>query len=77
MVRDPRRLDQNTVVIDPANVDAVLDDRPTPVTKPSEPPLAEVRNDNVPPKRKLGPKTRNTVDGSRDGTLLKPSDPRR
>ncbi len=35
MVRDPRRLDQNTVVIDPANVDAVLDDRPTPVTKPS------------------------------------------
>lgn len=77
MVRDPRRLDQNTIVIDPANVDAVLNDRPTPVTNPSAPPLDEVRNDNTPREKRLGPKTQNTVDGSREGTPLKPRDPRR
>lgn len=32
MTRDPRTFDQNPVVIDPANVDAVLNDRPTPAS---------------------------------------------
>lgn len=42
MVRDPRQLDQNPVVIDPADVDAVLDDRPTPPGNPLKPALDEV-----------------------------------
>ncbi|MCK0197185.1 hypothetical protein MWN34_09695 [Ancylobacter sp. 6x-1] len=46
-MRDPRLLDQNPVVVDPANVDAVLDDRPTPVTSPKDPPLAEVDDKDV------------------------------
>lgn len=45
MARDPRNLDQNPVVIDPANVDAVLEDRPTKVTDPLAPPLDEVVDD--------------------------------
>lgn len=61
MVRDPRRLDQNPVVIDPANVDAVLDDRPTPVSNPSQPPLDEIKNDNNPRSKKLGPKSARKV----------------
>ena len=77
MPRDPRQLDQNPVVIDPANVDAVLDDRPTPVTDPFKPPLDEVHNDNDPERPKAGPKTRQTVDGSHDGTPDKPDDKRR
>lgn len=32
MTLDPRNLDQNPLVIDPANVDAVLNDRPTPAS---------------------------------------------
>lgn len=44
MVRDPRQLDQNPVVIDPADVDAVLDDRPTPVSPTLQPPLDEVEH---------------------------------
>jgi hypothetical protein len=85
MVRDPRRLDQNPVVIDPANVDAVLDDRTTAVSDPLAPPLDEVDNDNHPVDGKpaarsagrLEPKTRRTVDGTPEGTPLKPDDPRR
>lgn len=83
MARDARRLDQNPVVIDPANVDAVLHDRPTPVSDPSAPPLDEVHDDNPPRKKgpgsgaKLGPKVRNMVDGSREGTPFKSGDPRR
>ncbi|MCB4768171.1 hypothetical protein LGR54_06100 [Ancylobacter sp. Lp-2] len=42
MVRDPRQLDQNPIVIDPADVDAVLDDRPTPPGHPLKPALDEV-----------------------------------
>ncbi|MBS7542729.1 hypothetical protein [Ancylobacter oerskovii] len=42
MTRDPRRLDQNPVVIDPADVDAVLDDRPTPPGDPLKPAMKEV-----------------------------------
>lgn len=61
MARDPRRLDQNPVVIDPANIDAVLNDRPTPVTNASEPPLDEIKNDNSPRQNKLGPKSRTPV----------------
>lgn len=37
MTRDPRNLDQNPLVIDPANVDAVLHDRPTPASPPLKP----------------------------------------
>lgn len=77
MARDPRELDQNPVVIDPANVDAVLDDRPTPVTDPLAPPLDEVHNDNDPKRSKAGPKTSQTVDGSLDGTPEKADDERR
>jgi len=77
MARDPRQLDQNPVVIDPANVDAVLDDRPTPVSDPLNPPLDEVHNDNDPKRQKSGPKTSQTVDGSKDGTPNKPDDKRR
>lgn len=77
MARDPRQLDQNPVVIDPANVDAVLDDRPTPVSDPLKPPLDEVHNDNDPKRSKAGPKTSQTVDGSPDGALEKPEDNRR
>jgi hypothetical protein len=69
MVRDPRRLDQNPVVIDPANVDAVLDDRPTPVSNPSQPALDEIKNDNNPRSKKLGPKSANSP--------VKSSEPRR
>ncbi len=85
MVRDPRTLDQNPVVVDPANVDAVLDDRTTAVSNPLKPPLDEVDNDNHPvdgePARRDGgrfaPETLNTVDGSLDGTPKKPDDSRR
>ncbi|WP_421700315.1 hypothetical protein [Ancylobacter sp.] len=85
MVRDPRTLDQNPVVVDPANVDAVLDDRTTAVSNPLTPPLDEVDNDNSPadgePARRDGgrfaPETLNTVDGSADGRPKKPDDPRR
>lgn len=37
MTRDPRNLDQNPLVIDPANVDAVLNDRPTPASPALKP----------------------------------------
>ena len=85
MVLDPRKLDQNTVVIDPANVDAVLEDRTTAVSDPLHPPLGEVDNDNHPtdgePAARDGgrfaPDTVKTVDGSLDGTPKKPDDPRR
>lgn len=85
MARDPRLLDQNPVVIDPANVDAVLEDRPTAVSDPSKPPLEEVHNDNHPtdgtsPKRSGGrfdSDAVQTVDGSRDGTPQASDDPRR
>lgn len=85
MVRDPRRLDQNPVVVDPANVDAVLDDRMTAVSDPLAPPLRELHNDNDPadgaPKARDGgkhaPKTLRTVDGSPDGRPQKATDPRR
>ncbi len=77
MARDPRELDQNPVVIDPANVDAVLEDRPTPVSDLLKPPLDEVHNDNDPKRPKAGPKTSQTVDGSCDGTPDKPADKRR
>lgn len=85
MARDPRTLDQNPVVVDPANVDAVLEDRPTAVSDPLAPPLDEVDNDNHPvdgkPSNRTGgklePKTRQTVDGTPDGTPHKPDDPRR
>ncbi|WP_423295867.1 hypothetical protein [Ancylobacter sp. VNQ12] len=85
MVRDPRLLDQNPVVIDPANVKAVLEDRPTAVSDPRRPPLGEVRNDNhpkdgKPEKRSGGRFARDavqTVDGSREGTPQAPDDPRR
>ncbi|GLK70930.1 hypothetical protein KHC23_09185 [Ancylobacter dichloromethanicus] len=85
MVRDPRKLDQNPVVVDPANVDAVLDDRTTSVTSPLRPPLDEVDNDNHPVDGKptardggrFAPDTFRTVDGSPDGTPKKPDDPRR
>ncbi|MFK8250397.1 hypothetical protein [Ancylobacter terrae] len=46
MARDPRLLDQNPIVIDPADVDAVLDDRPTPVSPANRPPMAEIDSDN-------------------------------
>lgn len=46
-MRDPRRLDQNPVVIDPANVEAVLEDRPTPVSSPSKPPSDEIDDADV------------------------------
>ncbi|MBS7538396.1 hypothetical protein [Ancylobacter lacus] len=46
-MRDPRTLDQNPVVIDPANVDAVLEDRPTAVTSPARPPAGEIDDDDV------------------------------
>lgn len=46
MARDPRLLDQNPIVIDPADVDAVLDDRPTPVTPAHRPPMSEIDSDN-------------------------------
>jgi hypothetical protein len=45
MVRDPRNLDQNPVVIDPAKVDAVLKDRPTSVTNPMAPPDDVIEDD--------------------------------
>jgi len=85
MVRDPRRLDQNPVVVDPANVDAVLDDRLTPVSDPLAPPLDEVDNDNHPTDGKEARRdggrfhkdTLQTVDGSLDGTPEEPDDPRR
>jgi len=85
MVRDPRRLDQNTVVTDPANVDAVLDDRATDVSDPMTPPLDEVHNDNDPRDgernertgESFAPDVHKTVDGSNNGTPLKPSDPKR
>ncbi|WP_035713204.1 hypothetical protein [Azorhizobium doebereinerae] len=41
MTRDPRTLDQNPLVVDPANVDAVLHDRPSPSRPPLKAPLAE------------------------------------
>lgn len=85
MVRDPRQLDQNPVVIDPANVEAVLKDRPTAVSSPFRPPLDEVDNDNHPADGdadardggRFAPDTFTTVDGSPDGTPEKPDDPRR
>ncbi|WP_043879139.1 hypothetical protein [Azorhizobium caulinodans] len=40
MTRDPRTLDQNPLVVDPANEDAVLNDRPSPARPPLEGPLA-------------------------------------
>ncbi|WP_428030689.1 hypothetical protein [Ancylobacter sp.] len=85
MVLDPRKLDQNTVVVDPANIDAVLEDRTTAVSDPLKPPLGEVDNDNHPvdgePAERDGarfaPDTLKTVDGSLDGTPKKSDDPRR
>ncbi|MCK0209292.1 hypothetical protein MWN33_14750 [Starkeya koreensis] len=85
MVRDPRQLDQNPVVIDPANVDAVLDDRLTKVSDPLAPPLDEVDNDNRPSDGKdtrrdggrFHKDTLGTVDGSLDGTPEESEDPRR
>lgn len=85
MVRDPRTLDQNPVVVDPANVDAVLEDRPTDVSDPKAPPLGEIRNDNDPKdgarNERTGGRfeadTLQTVDGSKDGTPQESDDPRR
>lgn len=85
MVRDPRRLDQNPVVIDPADVEAVLNDTPTPVSDPRQPPLDEVSHDDEPsdalPRERSGGRfdggSVRTVDGSRDGTPEAPEDPRR
>ncbi|MBB3771924.1 hypothetical protein FHS55_002533 [Angulomicrobium tetraedrale] len=85
MARDPRLLDQNPVVIDPADVEAVLKDEPTPISDPRHPPLEEVSNDNAPGDGKAKERTAGryerdsvqTVDGSRHGTPLKPEDPRR
>lgn len=85
MVRDPRRLDQNPVVTDPANVDAVREERLTAVSNPLKPPLDEISNDRderdgAPDKRsgeRFSPKTIQTVDGSVEGTPRKPDDPRR
>lgn len=85
MVRDPRQLDQNPVVVDPANVDAVLEDRATDVSSPLAPPLEEVHNDNAPVDGKrasrsggrFAPDTLQTVDGSTDGTPQEPEDPKR
>ena len=85
MVLDPRRLDQNTVVVDPANVDAVLEDRTTAVSNPLKPPLDEVHNDNAPQDGersersggRFSPDTVKTVDGSKDGTPQEPEDPKR
>ncbi|QIB32717.1 hypothetical protein [Ancylobacter pratisalsi] len=85
MVRDPRRLDQNPVVVDPANVDAVLEDRATDISSPLKPPLEEVHNDNDPkdgkPSSRTGgrfaPDTIQTVDGSTDGTPQDSDDPKR
>lgn len=37
MTRDPRNLDQNPLVIDPANVEAVLNDRPAPASPALKP----------------------------------------
>ncbi|MGU3494956.1 hypothetical protein ACLBXM_13015 [Xanthobacteraceae bacterium A53D] len=45
MTRDPRTLDQNPVVVDPANVDAVLNDRPTPARPPLKAPLEENKSE--------------------------------
>ncbi|MCJ8143354.1 hypothetical protein MKI84_10550 [Ancylobacter sp. A5.8] len=79
MVRDPRLLDQNPVVIDPADVDAVLDDKPTPPGNPLKPPLDEVSHTDPRPREEAAhaAKAVRTVDGSKDGTPLKPDDPRR
>ena len=85
MVRDPRLLDQNPVVIDPANVDAVLEDRPTAVSDPAKPPLEEIHNDNHPTDGKSEKRTGGrfesetvkTVDGSLEGTPQASDDPRR
>lgn len=85
MVRDPRQLDQNPVVVDPANVDAVLDDRLTEVSDPLAPPLDEVDNDNHPTDGKdarrdggrFDKDTLRTVDGSEKGTPQESEDPRR
>jgi hypothetical protein len=79
MVRDPRTLDQNPVVIDPADVDAVLEDRPTPGGNPLKPSLDEVDHPDEPQRKDnvFAVKTRRTVDGSPDGTPFKPADKRR
>ncbi|WGD31907.1 hypothetical protein AncyloWKF20_08825 [Ancylobacter sp. WKF20] len=85
MARDPRTLDQNPVVVDPANIDAVLDDRLTDVSDPKTPPMGEIRNDNDPKDGarnertggRFEAKTIQTVDGSKDGTPQESSDPRR
>lgn len=79
MVRDPRTLDQNPVVIDPADVDAVLDDKPTKTSPPLQPPMDEVDHPDEPQRKDsvFAVKTRRTVDGSPNGTPLKPDDKRR
>lgn len=85
MVRDPRTLDQNPVVVDPANVEAVLDDRLTDVSDPNAPPLDEITNDNDPHdgarRERDGGRfeadTLQTIDGSPDGTPQQPADLRR
>ncbi|GGF69849.1 hypothetical protein GCM10007301_31960 [Azorhizobium oxalatiphilum] len=41
MTRDARNLDQNPLVVDPANLDAVLKDRPSPARPPLKEPLKE------------------------------------
>ena len=56
MTRDPRELDQNPVVIDPANVDAVLKDRPTPASAPLTPSLGETHAEYTPPERHPNPR---------------------
>ncbi|MFT0862456.1 hypothetical protein [Ancylobacter sp. G4_0304] len=79
MVRDPRTLDQNPVVIDPADVDAVLDDTPTPAGNPLKPAMDEVSHPTPKPREEAAhaAKAVRTVDGSEHGTPLKPDDPRR
>ncbi|HSI42179.1 MAG TPA: hypothetical protein VLA00_16670 [Xanthobacteraceae bacterium] len=76
MVRDPRMLDQNPVVIDPADVDAVLKDEPTPVSNPLRPPMSEVDHSKAGAAPE-GADPAKTVDGSHHGTPEKPADPRR
>ncbi len=56
MTRDPRTLDQNPVVIDPANVDAVLNDRPTPASPALAPNSGESHAEYTQPERHPDPR---------------------
>ena len=67
MVRDPRQLDQNPVVIDPADVNAVLDDRPTPQGNPLKPAQDEVSHPQPLPDSVGKPKSEPPAPGSIPG----------